>query len=105
MRGIRPGNLETYFSQREGKYWADPRLLRQTQYRELNLLKDRFATDYDLIVCRNVMIYFEADVKSALIRRFRDALRPGGVLFIGATEALLGNDADGLDRQIGRAHV
>jgi len=98
VRGVSPKHLATYFTQREGKFTADPKLLKQSTYRELNLLKDRFGTDYDLIVCRNVMIYFEADVKAALIRRFREALRPGGVLFIGATEALLGGDAEGLDR-------
>ena len=98
MRGVTPKHLSSYFTQRDGKYLADPKLLKQTTYRELNLLKDRFATDFDLIICRNVMIYFEADVKAALIRHFREALRPGGVLFIGATEALLGADAQGLDR-------
>ena len=98
MRGVTPKHLETYFTEREGKYLADPKLLKPSTYRELNLLKDRFTTDLDLIVCRNVMIYFEADVKAALIRRFREALRPGGVLFIGATEALLGADAEGLER-------
>lgn len=98
VRGVSPKHLATYFTQREGKFTADAKLLKQSTYRELNLLKDRFGTDYDLIVCRNVMIYFEADVKAALIRRFREALRPGGVLFIGATEALLGSDAEGLDR-------
>ncbi|MGE3857361.1 MAG: protein-glutamate O-methyltransferase CheR [Dehalococcoidia bacterium] len=98
VRGISPKHLSTYFTAKDGKYVADPKLLKQSTYRELNLLKDRFANDFDLIVCRNVMIYFEADVKAALIRRFREALRPGGVLFIGATEALLGADAEGLTR-------
>ncbi|MFA7248620.1 MAG: protein-glutamate O-methyltransferase CheR [Dehalococcoidia bacterium] len=98
VRGISAPRMQAYFEQREGKYWADQRLLRHATYRQLNLLKDRFDANFDLIVCRNVMIYFEADVKEALIHRFRDALRPGGVLFIGATEALLGADAEGLDR-------
>jgi chemotaxis protein methyltransferase CheR len=98
VRGITPQLLRTYFSQREDKYWADEKLLKRATYREVNLLQDSFGTEFDLIVCRNVMIYFESDVKAALIRRFRDALRPGGVLFIGATEALLGADVMGLDR-------
>jgi len=51
------------------------------------------------------MIYFAADAKSALIRRLRDALRPGGVLFIGATEALLGVDTEGLERLGGNCYA
>ena len=41
---------------------------------------------FDLIFCRNVMIYFEMDTKINLVRRFYDVLRPGGYLFIGHAE-------------------
>lgn len=98
LRGLPAGNIGRYFTQRPDGYWSDARLRQRTAYRELNLLKDRFETGFDLVVCRNVTIYFEADVKSRLLRRFREALRPGGVLFIGATEALLGADAEGFER-------
>ena len=73
----------------------------RVDFRTLNLLKDSFGTGYDLILCRNVTIYFDAPVKAALTQRFRDALRPGGYLFIGATEALLGAESDGFARQAG----
>lgn len=79
-------------------YRARPRIRSHIRTRPLNLLADPFERDFDLVVCRNVMIYFETDVKSALLRRFHAALRPGGVLFIGATEALLGADLEGYER-------
>jgi len=41
-----------------------------------------------LILCRNVVIYFTEETKSRLYRRFADAMRPGGVLFIGSTEQI-----------------
>ena len=47
---------------------------------------------------RNVMIYFGKEAKANLIRRFHKALKPGGVLFIGGTEAFLGDDRDGFEK-------
>ena len=44
------------------------------------------AGKFDLIVCRNVVIYFESESKQTLYGRFYEALRPGGVLFVGGTE-------------------
>lgn len=46
---------------------------------------------YDLITCRNVLIYFERDVQDRLLQLFADALRPGGLLLLGKVETLLGN--------------
>ena len=54
-----------------------------------NLLLDKFGSGFDLILCRNVVIYFTEEAKDALYRRFFAALKPGGVLFVGGTEAIL----------------
>ena len=48
----------------------------------------RLNNSLDLIVCRNVVIYFSPEVKTRLYKQFHDALRPGGVLFVGSTEVL-----------------
>lgn len=98
IKGIPAAQLKAHFEQDEDGYTASAALKRQVTFRELNLLEDRFGRGYDLVVCRNVMIYFTAEVKSALVARFLESLKPGGVLFIGATEALLGDDLDALDR-------
>lgn len=98
MRGMPPADRARYFEQTPEGYRVDRRLMSSIRFAELNLLRDRFDREFDLIVCRNVMIYFENEVKSGLIRRFREALRPDGLLFIGATEALIGSDLEGLQR-------
>jgi chemotaxis methyl-accepting protein methylase len=46
---------------------------------------------WHLIVCRNVIIYFDRDTQEALFERFHDALAPGGILFLGKVETLLGS--------------
>lgn len=77
---------ERYFDQRDGKYWLNRKLRHQIRFKQQNLLEDPFENNFDLIICRNVVIYFTAPVKDELYQRFRDALRPGGILFVGGTE-------------------
>ena len=101
LRGVSPQRLDKYFRESDDGHYIDDKLRSRVQFRELDLLSDPFGTGYDLIVCRNVIIYFDMLPKKELVHRFRDALRPGGVLFIGATEALLGGDSDGLERMRG----
>ncbi len=67
-------------------------------FREQNLLADRFARGVDMILCRNVVIYFSDEAKQDLYARFYAALNPGGYLFIGGTESLLGATELGFER-------
>ncbi len=57
-------------------------------FKQQNLLADSFQQNYDLIVCRNVMIYFTDEAKNELYHKFSRALRSGGVLFVGSTEQI-----------------
>ncbi|MDO9445815.1 MAG: protein-glutamate O-methyltransferase CheR [Dehalococcoidia bacterium] len=98
MRGVPTADRAKYFQETPAGTIATRRLLSPIRFAEVNLLRDQFERSFDLIVCRNVMIYFENHVKSDLVRRFREALAPEGMLFIGATEALLGSDLAGFQR-------
>jgi len=61
-------------------------LRQKVSFRAHNLLDDSLAGKFDLIVCRNVVIYFQAEAKQKLYYRFYDSLKPGGILFVGGTE-------------------
>ena len=65
-----------------------PALRERVLFRRHNLLADPFESGYDLICCRNVVIYFTDEAKERLYARFFDALAPGGYLFIGGTERI-----------------
>ena len=95
VRNLSAARLSTYFAREGAGYLVTPSLRSRIQFREHNLLSSAYGTGYDLIVCRNVLIYFSPAVKMQIVQRFQHSLRPGGVLFIGATEALLGADTDG----------
>lgn len=71
-----------------GEWQASEKLRRYMRFQEHNLLKDRFESNLDLIVCRNVVIYFTEETKDELYDRFFKALRPGGILFVGGTERI-----------------
>lgn len=62
------------------------------KFQQLNLLGEHypFRLPYDLIVCRNVMIYFDKTTQSELVNKFWPLLKPGGYLFIGHAESLTG---------------
>lgn len=67
-------------------YYVNEKIAKRVKFEEHNLLNDPFPQNMDLIVCRNVVIYFTGATKDILYRKFRDALRTGGILFVGATE-------------------
>jgi chemotaxis protein methyltransferase CheR len=77
-------------------YFVNENLQCHISFQEQDLLADRFEHNFDLIVCRNVVIYFTTDAKDALYAKFSAALRPGGVLFLGGTEIISGASKFGL---------
>jgi len=64
---------------------------KQVSFRHLNLL-DSYALmgKFDIIFCRNVLIYFSPEVKAKIISQFSQALNPNGYLFLGASESMTG---------------
>ncbi|MBN2796373.1 MAG: protein-glutamate O-methyltransferase CheR [Clostridia bacterium] len=78
-----------YFEQVGQSYKISDEIKRCVEFRKFNLLKDTYPTNYDLIVCRNVMIYFTEEAKDEMYHKFNDALVPCGILFVGSTEQII----------------
>ncbi|MHB0935497.1 MAG: CheR family methyltransferase [Armatimonadota bacterium] len=90
MQNLPEALRRRYFTRAEdGRYRIDPVLQRAMHFTAHDLLRDLFPDDFDLIVCRNVVIYFTAEAKEALYLRLFEALRPGGYLMLGKTERIL----------------
>lgn len=64
-------------------------LKRRITFRRHDLLSDPYPTDADMILCRNVVIYFTEEAKRHIYSGFSGALRPGGLLFIGGSEMIM----------------
>lgn len=74
------------------KVVIDPEIRSIIAFRRLNLMQEKwpFSGLFDVIFCRNVMIYFDGPTKTNLINRFTSQLKPGGFLYIGHSESLIG---------------
>lgn len=73
----------------DGTYAVAAALKRRITFRRHDLLTDRYPTGLDMIVCRNVVIYFNDQAKRHLYAGFAGALRPGGLLFVGGSEMIM----------------
>jgi chemotaxis protein methyltransferase CheR len=89
-RGLPAPLLVKYFT-RQGLNWvANEQLRSSVQTREVNLSKPfPFAERFDLVLVRNVLIYFSPETKRAVLDRVGRTLAPGGHLFLGATESTI----------------
>jgi chemotaxis protein methyltransferase CheR len=88
MTGVSPARREKFFRPADGSWKVRPEIQALVTFRRQDLLADPCEGSFDIIVCRNVVIYFTEQAKTDLYRRFCNSLRPGGVLFLGATEAI-----------------
>lgn len=98
LRYVRPERLARFFERAPDAdtYAVRPEVRALVRFREHNLLGPAPGPRFDLIVCRNVVIYFTDEAKTVLYQRLAEALRPGGVLFVGGTEIIRGTKELGL---------
>jgi len=91
VRNVPHAYLRKYFKENGVSYHLDDKIKRMVRFQKLNLIDEfemkRFR-NYDVIFCRNVLIYFDDKAKKKVVSLLYDALRPGGYLFVGASESL-----------------
>jgi chemotaxis protein methyltransferase CheR len=91
QRGLPIQLLVKYFKQTGEMWQINPEIRAMIQYRSLNLLQDFSSLGkFDLIFCRNVLIYFDQDMKSQIFGRLGKSLETDGFLALGAAETVVG---------------
>lgn len=89
VNALPPEWKEKYFTEAAGIYTVNERLRSQVMFRYHNLMEPiLFKKKFDLIICRNVMIYFDRKTTAELINRFYEATSEGGYLYIGHAESV-----------------
>ncbi|MFH1797793.1 MAG: protein-glutamate O-methyltransferase CheR [Candidatus Omnitrophota bacterium] len=81
---------EKYFITRDRKYKIHPTIESMTHFNKLDLVHPSGFGGFDIIVCRNVLIYFQRKLQEKVIAYFHKALRPEGILWLGKSETLWG---------------
>lgn len=89
IKGIPEEYIGKYIHEKNGVYVVDDDIKKCITFKQHNLLKDTYPSQCDLIVCRNVLIYFTEDAKKGIYSRFNDSLVKDGVLFVGSTEQII----------------
>jgi two-component system, chemotaxis family, CheB/CheR fusion protein len=89
IRGLPPDLLDKYFEANSNRYTFRKDLRRSVIFGRNDLVQDAPISRIDLLVCRNALMYFNAETQARILSRFHFALAPGGVLFLGKAEMLL----------------
>jgi chemotaxis protein methyltransferase CheR len=92
QRGLPVRTMLRWFEQQDEEWLIDPRLRRDVRFATYNLLLPAPGR-FDVIFCRNVLMYFQAEARTRLFNHLADALDPGGVLVLGAGETVTGQTA------------
>jgi chemotaxis protein methyltransferase CheR len=100
VKNLSNGDLSYHLEPRDdGNFWVCSPLHPKIDFQVHDLIGDRYPGPFDLVVCRNVLIYFVDDVKNRVLAGLAGAVRPGGFLFLGGTEIVHNPDAMGLIRR------
>ncbi len=92
-RGL-PAEIKDRYFQRDTKHWEERWQVRDDVRRRVRFTRANLLSSYsllgrfDVIFCRNVLIYFSAESKMDILKRMAECLNPGGYLFLGASEAI-----------------
>ena len=91
QRGLPIQLLVQHFTQVGDMWQLNPDIRSMVQHRQLNLLHDfSHLGTFDIIFCRNVLIYFDQDTKTGIFERLAKAIEPDGFMVLGAAESVVG---------------
>ncbi|GAA0297141.1 chemotaxis protein methyltransferase CheR [Gracilibacillus halotolerans] len=88
LQEVSPNIKKKYFNQVADTYKISDDIKQPITFKKHNLLADTFPQNMDLIVCRNVLIYFTDEAKEELYNKFSNALSEDGIFFVGSTEQI-----------------
>lgn len=91
QRGLPIRRMMQWFDTVEGEWMANPGLTRMVSFRRMNLVADPLPIGrFDVVLCRNVLLYFSLDLRRRVLARLAQVLRHDGVLVLGAGETVIG---------------
>ena len=90
--------IQKYFTVSGDNYILKEEIKNRVTFIKHDLIRDIYESHFDLIVCRNVVIYFTQEAKNQIYAKFYTAMKPGGLLFVGATESIYNYSEFGFEK-------
>lgn len=95
-----PDDMKRKFFKQDGSFYhISDEIKKAVSFKKQNLLADPFGGPFDLIVCRNVLIYFTEEAKDILYTKFSGALKEDGIFFVGSTEQIFNPSLYGFETE------
>ncbi|EQB88532.1 chemotaxis protein methyltransferase CheR [Clostridium punense] len=88
VKNVPAYQLGKYFINKDNKFLIKNEIKEMVNFRKHDLILDNYESNFDIIICRNVVIYFNNEIKEKMYKKFSDSLNKGGLFFIGATESI-----------------
>jgi chemotaxis protein methyltransferase CheR len=90
LKNIEHDSINKYFIKLDStKYAVKDEYKQNIKFKLFNLLSDEYPKGFDLILCRNVLIYLTEQAKNNILKKLSNSLNNGGVLFVGSTEQII----------------
>lgn len=94
LKGVQPSYMKKYFTEVEGNYQVAEPVRKMITFRRNDLINEQPLKMMDMILCRNVVIYFSRELQEKLFMNFYNSLNVGGYFVMGKTETLVGPAKD-----------
>lgn len=91
LKEVEPDTINKYFKRENNKFRISDKIKRKAEFKHLDLKDTEFTSRFNLIICRNVLIYLRKKFQEIILRHFYHSLKPGGCLILGKTETLTGS--------------
>ena len=88
IKNIKKEYLSKYFKIEGDNYIIADKIKNKIQFKKHDLILNDYEKGFDLIICRNVVIYFNQEIKNIMYKKFYESLNKGGLFFVGATESI-----------------
>lgn len=92
LKNISPYLKKKYFTHENNLYYINKSVKNTITFKKHNLLADHYPENIDLLICRNVLIYFTDQAKEIIYQKFSSSLNEQGILFVGSTEQIFNSD-------------
>lgn len=83
-----PSAYKKYFEEKNGQFYLSEDIKKCVTFKKADLILDKYDNNFHVVLCRNVVIYFNNEIKKSIYKKIADSLNSGGIFFVGATESI-----------------